>query len=454
MGKRAVFRYALPVMGAVFSLLIAALPLSAQTVYGLDDLYKVALDRAEKIKISEEDLFISEKQKDKAMSLLIPKISAFANYVRYTDQKISESGTVIQPLETPSWQIRLDQFMSLSGREFTGLNMAKEGIKKSRNEVYAVREGYLYALTTAYFDWLRIKKNLDIAGSNVSRLSAHRTAAATRLKIGEVTKTALLRAEAELSGAQSDFTRLSNALVMSKAVVARLAGVENPFQLKEIDPSDRAIDEILLSGLPETCRPLSLDCMLRLASTERAEIKALGVQQKIADHQVTYTKGAYWPTISVEAVYAKKFETPETSGIIKENIYGGFRIYFPLYEGGLRGAEVSEAMAKKRQADLSYADLKKSVGIEVENAYRDFMTQTEILQSLSDQERFARDNFFAVSKQFEYGLANSVDVMDANSLLVTAERQLADARYGYMLSILKAQRAMGILLANITRGKK
>ena len=39
---------------------------------------------------------------------------------------------------------------------------------------------------------------------NVGRLTKHRDAASVRLKVGEVTKTALLRAEAELSGAQSE----------------------------------------------------------------------------------------------------------------------------------------------------------------------------------------------------------------------------------------------------------
>ncbi|HMK50556.1 MAG TPA: hypothetical protein VK435_10930, partial [Thermodesulfovibrionales bacterium] len=57
--------------------------LRAAEQYTLEDLYRIALERAERIKISGEDLVISEWGKDKAVSAFLPKISAFGNYTRY-----------------------------------------------------------------------------------------------------------------------------------------------------------------------------------------------------------------------------------------------------------------------------------------------------------------------------------------------------------------------------------
>ena len=42
--------------------------------YSLNDLYRIALQRAERIKISQEDLYIAKVGKDKAMALLLPKL--------------------------------------------------------------------------------------------------------------------------------------------------------------------------------------------------------------------------------------------------------------------------------------------------------------------------------------------------------------------------------------------
>lgn len=119
---------------------------------------------------------------------------------------------------------------------------------------------------------------------------------------------------------------------------------------------------------------------------------------------------------------------------------------FPLFEGGLRVADLNEAKAKQRQSVLNYEDNIKSVNIEVQNAYLNLITQTGIYKSLEDQLTFARENNTAVTKQFEFGLASIIDVIDANNLLVTAERQLYDAVYTYQLAVLRLKRATGELL--------
>ena len=95
---------------------------------------------------------------------------------------------------------------------------------------------------------------------------------------------------------------------------------------------------------------------------------------------------------------------------------------------------------------LLYEDYKKSIGVKSQSAYLDLVTQKGILKYLEDQVVYARDNYNAVSKQFEFGLAQSLDVMDANTLLVTAERNLAEAVYDYQLAILKMKKATGTLL--------
>jgi outer membrane protein len=111
---------------------------------------------------------------------------------------------------------------------------------------------------------------------------------------------------------------------------------------------------------------------------------------------------------------------------------------------------VREAESKKKQADLSLEDLKKTVSIEVDAAYLSLKTAEGVLKSLEDQLTFAKDNYNAVSKQFEHGLATSIDMIDANTLLTTAERQLSDAQLAYAYSILVLERTTGTFLKTVT----
>lgn len=422
--------------------------------YSLEDLYKIALERSERIKISEEDLFIAQKGKDKAVAALMPKLSGFGSYTKYTEDKYSSSSTLIQPEDSKSWGVRLDQSFSMSGREVTAFNISKENIERNKYELHAVKEEYLLSVSASYYEVLRAKKALDIAKANVERLTKHRDAASVRLKVGEVTKTALLRAEAELSGAQSEEIKAKNALELAKAVLARIVGITRDYNLK--DPEHLGVDNLLspeLDLMTVSCQLEPMNCFKTIALSERVELKGLELQKKIGQEQVKYTQGSHWPALSIEGVYSRKDEDPSASTLNKESAYGGFKISIPIFEGGLRTAEVKEAEARQRQAALLYEDKKKSIDIEVESAYLDLITQKGIMEKFGAQLTFAEDNYKAVSKQFEFGLASSIDVMDANTLLVTAERQLTDARYSYQLSRLKLKRSTGTLLKSVNGSK-
>ncbi len=415
--------------------------------YTLDDLYQMALVRSERIKVSDEDVYIAGTTKEKAMSLLLPRVTGSSGYIRNNRTIYSDTGALVQPDEATTWGVRLDQSMSLSGREITALKITKDGIRRSRFDLLAVKESYMFSVAGSYYDYLRSKRAAEIADANVQRLTKHRDAAATRLKVGEVTKTALLRAEAELSGAQSDLVKSMNRQQFAKAYLARVVGISDEFSIRESPQTE--VEAVETEPLIGGCGPLSIECLKETAERERPELKSLAIQKRMAEDQIRFTKGAYWPSVSVEGSYSRREESPPTAGIVRENVYGGVRMNFPFFEGGLRIAEVSEAEAKKRQADYAYADVKKSVGIEVDTAYLDYMTQRGVLKSLRDQVTFAKDNYNAVSKQFQFGLANSIDVMDANTLLVTAERQLLDSLFNYHLATIMLKRATGLLMRSI-----
>jgi outer membrane protein len=412
--------------------------------YSLEDLYKLALERSERIKISGEDVYIAGTNQDKARSYLLPKLSAFGSQLKYNEAKVSDTGTTIQPLDQSQWGIRLDQAVTMNGKEGTAYKIAKDNVQRSKYDLFAVKEAYMLSVSGAYYDFLHVKKLVQISRANVDRLTKYKEAAETRLKVGEVTKTAVLRAEAELSGAKSDLIKTENLLKLSKALLARIVGIQD----EDFDVKEGVLTEES-DAFGQLCWPLTTECLKEKANDERAELKSLRVQKKIAEQQIKYVYGGYWPTLSAEGVYQRTVQTPELTNIIRDLAYGGLRLNFPFFEGGLRVAEVNEAYAKKRQVDYTYEDSKKSIGIEVDSAYLDLTTQKGVLKSLEDQFAFARDNYNAVLKQFVNGLANSIDVMDANTLLVTAERQFADAVYNYQQAILKVKRATGTLLGSL-----
>lgn len=425
--------------GLVIALVLSAPFTAAAEDYSLPDLYRLALERSDKLKLSEENLTIARLGKDKAMSVLIPRVTAFGNYVRYSEDKYNALNMLVQPQSAEQWGLRMDQQFSFSLREFTALSFSKENISKNDLDLAANREEYLFQVAQSYYDVLKARKGLEIAQANLERLAKYRDAADKRLKVGEITKTVLLRAEAQLSAANSDKVRVENGLALTKVILARLVGLESDFNLKEQPQPD-------VPTMP-------VDKLKALAASERSDLKSSASAQKMAALQVSFARGAFWPNLALSGVYQRADQNPEGATLIKDSRYGALGLSFPFFEGGLRQAELAEAKSRERQARYAYADLKKDIEMQVEAAYLDLMTQKGTITYLSDQLKFARDNYFAVSRQFEVGLASSLDVLDANNLLVSSERQLADATYTYQLATLMIKRTTGTLLKEIAGNK-
>jgi outer membrane protein len=421
----------------ILAAIIAFVSTSSAEEYTLSDLYQQSLKNSEKIKFAQENLYIAKVGKDKAWSLLIPKLTAFGTYNRYSEQKITIAGVLIQPNESGNWGVRMDESFSLSARELNALKFAGQNVTKSEYDLDATKSDFVLAVASAYYDTLKAKKSLEIAAANMERLTQYRDSVAKRVKVGDLTRTALLRAEGELSGARSDYLKATNALKLARAALIRITGIEDEFRLKETSiPSEEE---------------QALDTLRNTAFDKRPDLKSIDVQIYMAEEQVKYAKGAFWPYLSLFAIYTGMDQNPasgisSTQTLNRESILAGVGLTFPFFEGGLRVAELNEAKSRQRQAKLAYDDFKKNVDVELQSAYLDLQTQRGTLKFLEDQLVFAEDNYNAVIRQFDNGLALSLDVMDANSLLLSSEKNVVEALYNYQLAYLRLKRTSGMLL--------
>lgn len=405
-------------------------------VYSLVDLYKHSLSLSERVQISKEELYVAEQTKEKAWSVLKPRVDAFGEYTHYNEKK-TYFGQLIQPNASGGWGLRASQSFTVNGREITALKITEDNIEKSEYDLAATQEDFLFEVTAAFYEVLNAKRTRDIAAANVTRLKTYRDAVATRLAIEEVAKTDLFRAEAELSSAEADVVRAENFLKLTKAQLASISNLPEPFEIEEPDIEvDRR-------------KAYDLGALKDEALDNRAEMKSLAKEQDISEKRTKYEKGAYWPVLSVEGGYRDIYRDPDVVYEDTDSLYLGLKLDFPLYDGGLRKANISESRARQRQVEMQAALVSKQISIETERAYLEIITQQNILQSLDDQFKFAQENIEAVGQQFDHGLATSLDAMDANTLLVTSERELSEAQYRLQLALLGLERAKGTFLQTI-----
>jgi outer membrane protein len=387
--------------------------------YTLNDLCRAANGHAETIRIAEQDVEIARQEKQRARSVLIPRATTFGSYTRYKD-------TGIFSPDTASAGIRLNQSFTLNGRELIAYDVAGKGIETSAFTLEAIRSSYLLDVTLAYFDALEARRMLEIAQADVERLAIHKQAVEEKLRVGSVTRTDLFRAEAELSRARTDREMAMNGMIQTRASLVRLTGIEDEFSISDTDI--RHLENV----------DLSLAQIQAQALKSRFEIKTAQKNLEIADQTIQYEKGEYWPQLSLETGY-RKSDVSYGSSVMgmdidsgNEEAYAMAELQFTLFDGGLRAAQA-----------------RNDILLESRIAFSEYQTAQKTLINLADELKAAQENYNAVQMQYQYGLADIVDMMDANTLLVQSERRISNARYALYQTIFRLWYTQGDLPAHV-----
>lgn len=404
-------------------------------VYSLGRLCSLALETAETIKASENDLSIAREDRKRALSVLMPTATAYGSLTRYREPDSEKP-------DVTSHGITLTQSFTLNGKELIALKITEDTIDQSGYELKSVINDYLYEISSAFYQILSQERNVEIADSDVQRLKKHLSAVNERLRVGDVTKTDLYRTEAELSRAKTTLVKSKNSLHLARASLKNLVPVESNFQLAETSLNR-------YQDFTSTLDQLQADAL-----KNRPEVLAAGKALNIAQKNLKYEKSAYWPTISLEGGYS------DARAEYDKPIHGTADTYdtsieavltFTLFDGGLRDAEIRQSLSQENSAGLQLSSVKKAVLLEAEEAWLEHETAKSVLATLGDELRSAQENFDAVTMQFQYGVADSIDMMDANTLLVTAQRQLSDAEFNLSLSILNMLRVKGDIETVLTK---
>lgn len=414
-------------------LLVTVIPAAAGSHYTLRDLCQAANKNAESIKISYDDVAIAEQEKKRALSVLIPRATSFGSFTEYRNPTQSSPSTA-------TLGVKLTQSFTLNGKELIAYDVTKKGIERSEFSLESVRSDYLLQVAQAYLETLSAERLLEIADADVQRLDTHKQSVQEQLSVGSVTKTDLYRAEAELSRSMTDRVVADNGLIQNRARIVRLAGIKDDFSISAKDI--RRFDDF----------SPSLADIQESALANRYEIKEAEKAVEIATRTIEYEKGDFWPELSLDVGYQESdidYDTSygTSSEYDTEEAYVSAELVFTLYDGGLRRAEVRQAEAQERQAKEALTAARNDIILESKVAFSEYESARTALINLQDELKSAQENYNAVQMQFKYGMADSIDMMDANTLLVQAERRISNAEYTLYQAILQILYTRGELLS-------
>lgn len=309
--------------------------------------------------------------------------------------------------------------------------------RSAESQVSAAREGLrvldqtvLLNAATVYMDVLRDTANLEVQRSNVRVLEETLKQTRDRFNVGEVTRTDVAQAEAQLASGQSALLAAESTLTTSKANYRQIIGVE-PVSLSPGAPVDRY-------------SPSTLPAAVERGLAENPNITAAMYGVDVAFLQVKVNEGALYPTFNVAAgAQQQSFPLLSTPNSWSASVVGTLTV--PIYQGGQEYSLIRQSKETLAQQRLNLDQMRAQTRQQVVQAWGQVEATKAQVQAAQAQVDSSEVALNGVREEARVGQRTTLDVLNAQQALVNARIALVTAQHDRVVASYSLVSATGRL---------
>ena len=381
----------------------------------------------ENIKVSEEDINISKADYKPSLSL------SGSKSIEDTNKLTNQSGgdATINDVDPFTTSLKLEQTLLDYGRNLTlqkniiGLDLAKAKLVKKEQSI-------LYKAIDAYTDLILSRETLDINIKNLDLLNRQVENDKIRRDRGQITNTDLAQSESSLAGAQAQFVKAKSDLLISKLNYENIIGKIN-------DPNQLQKNSTAIASIPKT-----LDEAINLSKQNNPDLLISKLDLEKAKKDLAISRSDLKPTasLSLERSYSDDLTTTIDE---REKDTLKATVTWPFYSGGKKRSNINKNSNLTTQKRLLLDDVIKTNDTNVARAWSSLQSSQSFLNSVKAQVRASQIANEGVAAEYERGSRNTLDVIQSNALLLSAQISLASSEKNYLMAQYNLLKAVGLL---------
>lgn len=311
---------------------------------------------------------------------------------------------------------------------------SKNQVKIAEMQFKAAEQDLILRVAQAYFDVLQSQDNIAFIGAQKAAITEQLAAAKRNFEVGTATITDTHEAQARYDLAVAQEIAEQNTLNIRVRALEKLIG-------KPAGTLDSLVDNKLLkteSG--------SLDEWAARAADGNLQAEIQRISKAIADQEVERNRAGHLPTLDAVAGYTSNNNQSFGTGTIDTKIAMiGLELNLPIYQGGLTSSRVREAVANQEKARQDLENATREAGLQARQAWLNVNSGIARVQALEQALVSTRAQLDSTKLGLDVGVRTNLDVLDAEQQVLSARRDLAGARYAYLLSGLALKAAVGTL---------
>ncbi|HYC44253.1 MAG TPA: TolC family outer membrane protein [Burkholderiales bacterium] len=289
----------------------------------------------------------------------------------------------------------------------------------------------------AYFDVLLAHDNVVLAESQKVAIGEQLELARRNYEVGVANITDTHEAQARYD------------LTVSQEIAAR----------SELDLRLRALEQVIAKAPPglaplgarfvlKAPEPAAMDTWVGLAEQANLQVRIAQSALAFASQEIDRNRAGHLPTLDAFTTFSNSGSNRDPLGGVGTDTRAatvGVQLAIPLYQGGVVSSRVREAIATRTRSQEELEAARRAAAFNARQAYLGITNGIAQVRALEAALVSTRSQLESTQVGREVGVRTQVDVLNAQQLLFGAARDLAQAKYTYILSLLRLEAAIGEL---------
>ena len=403
----------------------------------VEEAVQIGLDNAPKIVAAMGDYAAARQRVMEALSPLLPQLTG--QWGGQESQIVSTTTGLLNPgaagraptqtvttrAVTTTGTVTASQLLFDFGKNWAATDAAKATAESFRQIVELQRLTIAVNVKTSYFTLLLAKRLVGVNVAALDRAMLNLKSAQGFYAVGTQPKSFVTRAEVDVANGRVSLIQAQNAVALARVSLNTAMGIA-------ISAPSEAKDTLAYE-------PYSVDSETLVTEALQHRPEYLGIKAQ-AD--------------SAEATVRQKFRN-FFPNVIASGTYGGARAEFApiwnygvqltwsLFDGGNMIAQYKEAKANLDAFQARVRDTELTVWQDVQQSYLTMVAAEQQIGAAQKAVDSAQENFQLSQGRFDAGVANIIELTDAQLALTQAQSNEAQALANYRIAIAQLERAVG-----------
>ena len=394
---------------------------------------------------SQENTREARGQRLLALSHLLPQISAGVN--ENVDQvnltalglgsiKIPGVPAVVGPFSysTASAGISQTLFSYESIQRFRAARTSEQAAQLSYQDTL---DAITLTVGNAYLQVIEASSRIEAEEAQVQNATALYDQAVNEYQAGIRPRIDVTRTEVQLHTEEYNLSVARNNFAVAKLTLARAIGLP-------LGQTFEIADQLPYADI----HPPTVDDALKMAYDSRNDFRSALNSEKSAEQGLSAAKGERYPVVAVSGDYGDQGPTfGQSHGIF--SFQAGIDV--PVYTGGRITGDITQAEATLHQRKAEAENIRGQIDYDVRSAFLNLNAAREQVDVAQRNVGLANDDVARSKERFAAGVTDSVEVVQSEQSLASANDQYITSLYSHNLAKLALARALGIARASFSQ---